>query len=376
MASIYTPSVSLPVGLTLYESPRTAKEIWPLSLGEILEARVEAQAGPSRFLLTIKGKSMPVSCELPLQQGQRLTLRVDQLEPQVLLRIVKPFASASEILNEYAKFIRSNPEAVRDLFVSGRELFLNDFFLETLPEGAKAIAKNVANLLNTLILSESNTQKLPLNEFVASLGMMLEPDLLEVLQNKRDLKSVRSEGMKAYLLRLLDELKLLRQDAGEAPEYLAKLIEFAEKGIKTIEANQILNLHSEIKGAGYFFQVPVLLHEDVRVADLFISTENDKGASETKKRTRVLVFLNLDALGSMMVDASVSGHSIGCVFRFADSSAKDFFLQFLPELEDNMKKIGFEGVFLNCLYDNSLEARKRNCFREFFPERDAINLFA
>jgi hypothetical protein len=175
----------------------------------------------------------------------------------------------------------------------------------------------------------------------------------------------------------LGELQVIRQreNSKENIKNITQLIDFTEKSIKTIEGHQILNLQSSIKNEGYFFQIPVFLREEVSTADIFIDTQKEGKGSNSKKRSHVLIFLDLDALGDMMVDASLAGNSMGCVFKFADPSAKEFFSSFIGELENKITEVGFETVFLNCVVDNSIEKTKGDCFREFFPDRDAVNFF-
>ncbi|MHB8829996.1 MAG: hypothetical protein ACYC6Q_10775 [Syntrophales bacterium] len=357
-----------------------ANSVLPLSLGEAVEAVVDAKTGTSSFLLNIKNGSLSAYSELPLSKGERLTVRVEQLQPQVVLSIVQRGGDrSSAIMSSYAAYSSANPEALRDIFVIGRDILNETSLLATLPEGAKKIIGKIADIIDSLMLSgASGKDQFSLKNYLANLGMFLEFDLRQALEGKKDLKNLKQESLKGLLQRLSVELKVAqgRENSPDELKILARLAEFSEKTIKTIEGYQIINMQSATKEGEFFFQLPVVLQQEIRTADLFISGEKVKKGANGGNRYQVVMFLTLDALGEMMVDASLNGNKLGCVLKFADPAVGEFISGFTAELEKNIREIGFADVLLSCVHSDSIGKARSDCYQEVFFDRGAVNVFA
>ncbi|MCK9362272.1 MAG: hypothetical protein M0P74_01525 [Syntrophales bacterium] len=373
------PTISLYSAEGTSGAGKTTSSALPLSLGETVEAVVDAKTGTSRFLLTIKNGSLSANSELPLAKGERLTVRVEQLQPQVVLSIVQRGDQSSSIISGYAAYSSANPEALRDIFALGRELFSEGSLLNALSDSAKKIIGKIANILDSLMLSPApGKDQFSLKNYLTNLGMFLEFDLRQVLAGKKDLKNLKQDSLKGLLQQLSTELKAQqgKENSPDNLKTLARLLEFSEKAIKTIEGNQIINMQSAAKEGELFFQIPVFLQNDVRTADLFINTEKEKNDASGGKRYQVVMFLSLDALGEMMVDASLNGNKLGCVLKFAEPAVQEFVSGFTQELEKNIREIGFADVFLNCVQSDSIAKAKGECYQELFLDRGAVNVFA
>jgi hypothetical protein len=180
------------------------------------------------------------------------------------------------------------------------------------------------------------------------------------------------------LQQLANELKAWqgRENNPDNILHLSKMIEFSERAVKTIEGRQVLNAHSFSSEGSGFFQIPVFLPNDVRAADLFINTEQDKNEGGEGRKYNVAIFLTLDALGEMMVDASMAGGKLRCVLKFADPEIKEFISSFMDDLEREIRGIGFGDVLLNCIHSSSIGKSRMDCFQDVFSDQEAINVFA
>ncbi len=380
MPLIQMPTISLNLPDGISGSGRMANSVLPLSLGEAVEAVVDAKTGTSSFLLNIKNGSLSAYSELPLSKGERLTVRVEQLQPQVVLSIVQRGGDrSSAIMSSYAASSSANPEALRDIFVLGRDILNEASLLAALPEGAKKIIGKIADIIDSLMLSgASGKEQFSLKNYLANLGMFLEFDLRQVLEGKKDLKNLKQGSLKGLLQRLSVELKVAqgRENSPDELKILARLAGFSEKTIKTIEGYQIINMQSATKEGEFFFQLPVALQQEIRTADLFISREKAKKGANGGNRYQVVMFLTLDALGEMMVDASLNGNRFGCLLKFADPAVGEFISGFTAELEKNIREIGFADVLLSCVHSDSIGKARSDCYQEVFFERGAVDVFA
>jgi hypothetical protein len=381
MTAIQMPTISVSAVEKKAGETKTASAVLPLALGEMAEAVVNEKDGDNRYLLTIKNRLLSAFSNIPLSRGEKLAVRVDQLHPQVMLSIVQPEDSSSAIINRYISYSRANPDAMKEIFLQGLELFNDGDMLPSLPKAVRDAGGKIAVLLNALIFSnksEKGPVQTPLKGYLADIGVTLESALRQALEGKSDVKDVRQDSLKALLQKFGDLLKIEqeKENSPETVKNLAKLVDFSEKAVKTIEGQQIINAQSGGREGNVFLQVPVALPNDVRVADLFINAEEDGGGAGEGRRYNVSMFLDLDALGEMMAEASLFGNKLRCMLKFSDPATAEFVSVFTGDLEKNIREIGFGDVSLSCVHSDAIGRAKNVCYRELFSDREMVNVFA
>lgn len=381
MSSVYMPKIS---SLSLDKASgigniSTADS--PFSVGDTIHALIAEKSGPSRFVLTMKDRSFLADSDLPLTKGEKLMVKVEQLKPQIILRILNREGSSSLIINEYTRNYRANPDALRDMFTMGRDVFNQKSLMELLPEKAKESIRNILKIMDASVFSQVSLKNpLFVKDYVSNLGLLLEYNLRKIIQEKRDTSNLRpEETLKGFLIKLSEELRSqLREDnvAGkEDVQKLTQLTKFTEASIKTIESQQMMNISSKVNDGNYVLQIPILFPDDIRTGELFIETEKDGDGEKGGERYHIVMFLNMDALGDIMVDASLVGNKLGCLFKFDNPEAQVFFSSFLGDLEKTISLRGYECSFLNCMTSETLRETKEEYHRELFSDRDAVNVF-
>jgi hypothetical protein len=381
VTAIQTPTLSVaPVEKKSGEA-RPGGAALPLALGEMAEAVVNEKEGDTRYLLTIKNRLLSAFSNIPLSRGEKLTVRVDQLHPQLTLSLVRPEDAAAAIINRYASYSRANPEAMKELFLQGMEMFNDSDSLSALPKTAREIGAKVASLLNTLVFSRESGNaptSASLKGYLANIGMLLESALRKAVEGKADVKTVQQDSLKALLQGLADELQALveKENNPETLRNMQKFADFAEKAVKTIEGQQLMNSASGTNDKTVFLQVPVALPNDVSVADLFIDTEEEGAGAGEGKRYNVSMFLDLDALGEMAAEASLFGNKLRCVLKFSDPATAEFVSVFSGELEKSIREIGFGDVSLGCVHSDAIGREKGEHYQDIFTDREVVNVFA
>lgn len=381
MNSIYIPTISSLSPDKAFGAGKSAATVLPLSVGQIVEAVVVEKAGPSRFVLTAKDYSFLANSDLPLGKGERLIVRVEQLNPQIILRAVNQQEVSSSIISEYINTYRSNPDALREMFTMGRDVLNQTSLMDLLPGKAKEYIGNILKLMDASVFSPSSLKNsLFVKDYVSNLGLLLEYNLRKTVQEKGERGNPRSgETLKGLLMKLSEELRPQLGGDGiagkEDVQKVAQLAKFTEASIKTIECQQMINVSYKTNDANYLLQIPILFPEEMKTVDLFIETEKDGGGGNAGKRYHVVMLLDMDALGEMMVDVSLAGNKLGCVFKFDDPEAKEFFSAFLSDLENAASLLGYECNFLNCVLLETLKETREYYHRELFSDRDAVNVF-
>ena len=85
--------------------------------GEMLNALVIGKDSAHGVRLQIKNSTIVADSQIPLHIGEKLTVRVDQISPSVVLKIVN---RPEEDLKSrgFVKFFRSNPQALKEFLDS------------------------------------------------------------------------------------------------------------------------------------------------------------------------------------------------------------------------------------------------------------------
>ncbi len=341
------------------------------------------KTGRAKYLLTIKDASFLADSDLPLKAGEKLRVRVEQLIPQIVLRVVDQEEPLSPLINNYLRLYRANPDALIDIFKRGSEIFNKELSGELLPEFVKVKIENILRIIDTLILSQGTSKNaLFIKDYVYNLGLLLECDLLKILQRRGEQgKEQLREGLKGVLLRLSGELNVLLKSselAGSEDEIrrLTQLAKFAETSVKAIEIKQLINIFYQENKGGYMLQVPLLFPDGIRTGEIFIEfQEKGTGAANKMNIYRVAMFLSMDALGDMMVEATMTGVKINCLFKFEDGSAKEFFSSFLEGLSDALRLLGYECEYLTCVTDDRLYKIREEYQKALIYDHVAVNLF-
>ena len=346
------PTINLPVTAT-----RTVEPVIPvqeisatagrlrLSAGQLLEALVLNQHGDGKVTLQVKNTSIAAETLVALNTGEKLTLRVDQTLPQVVLRIVG--GTELQKITELLCMLRSNPVALADLF-SGAKAILNPAVIET--HAGQAAAKSARMLLQVLdasVFSRATAgNPLFLKDMMSWIGMLLERNLL-----KGQEKSDRRETVKELLLKLAGEIR----DTGAA-EPLKETLAFLERSTKAIEGQQIAAVLGQELDRSLVLQAACQFPDGIRMQDIFIDQETD--GPDGQKRFHAMLLLSMDALGEVIADASACSSRVDCVLYCETPEACDFLTALLPELRDSLTAAGYAEPSVRCLLERNMREAK------------------
>lgn len=354
----------------------------PLSLGEIVPVRVVGRSETSGYVLGLKDLSILADSDLPLLQGEKLMVKVEQLSPQIVLRILNHEGATAPMFREYALDYSGKPDALRDMIQMGQAILNDDSLLELLPAATKVRVRHILKLMDASVFStKSLDNPLFLKDLVSNLGLMLERHLAGLAQEETGAQKPKpEEGLKGLLIALSEELRIQAMDGSdpgkEKAQKVAQLTRYVEAAVKTIENQQMINISPRGDGDHYILQIPFLGPDGIRTGELIIDTEQDSPADRTGKKYHVVMFLDMDALGDIMVDAALTGRKLTCLFRFTDGDAQQFFSPLLEELKKSIQKIGYECGMLQCVTVETIGEIKEEYHRALFHDRCEINVLA
>jgi hypothetical protein len=335
--------------------------IIPLDSGENLDIRVLGYDRDNKVLLQIKNFTLAAESQLPLRVGEKLTVRVDQLHPSVVLRVITPEDSDISRVNESLRMYRSNPTALRDMIITVKNFFsgANLKELSNLISGQSIQA--IHKVLEHIIISKTNvSNSLFLKDYITALGLILESGLMKAITARALPENDKSsQTLKETLLKLSSELRALQAapDSSDldSQQKIKQLSDFVDHSLSVIESLQIVNVLAQEQDNLYTLQIPFQCPDTIRMQNIFIETDREKNGHDPGKQYRIVLFLDMDALGEVAVDAGIRDGSLRCTIKCENQGVLDFMSALLPELQDGLAGIGYAS-YVQCTLDKDLRA--------------------
>ncbi|MFB3926677.1 MAG: hypothetical protein ACE14T_11550, partial [Syntrophales bacterium] len=337
---------------------------------EVLEDR--------RVLITLKNVSIPAESEIPLRAGEKIQVRVERLEPRIVLGIVREAAQDAALISDYVRLFRSNPKALPDMIAG----ILAEF--ERPGRGLPAFLagedrKNLLGILKSILFSkESLDDSLFLKRYIENIGLLWESGLAKAVQE--GVLNAKKNSLKGLLMKIASELQPgpeKEESPGSGPaKSMAELARFSDAFVKTIESHQIINVLSQEYDGRFVFQIPLLLHSGLGTAEIYVDVDQPGEKGEKPDGFHVLMLLDMDALGDISVEAGIIGKKLNCAIQCSDRRVCDFISSSLGILTDRLFALGYRVDSMKCSVEkNILKAGEGLIMGPVLRDTDAVNIF-
>jgi hypothetical protein len=372
---VFKPPIDPVPQIKLSHQPSTG-----LSVGQTVEARVLERLGDGRFVMNVGESHLTAEAESALQPGQTMTLRVDSLSPRVLLSVVSP--PEERITAEYLRVFRCNPAALAESLEELGGILGGSRASDLTRLVGRDNLKAILDGLGSAALGREQLEKgFSLRSAIRSLGLMLESELKAALENPGADPASSAANLKTALMKALDEMRATLESAGldsADRKAMRELMPVLERAVRSIESQQVINVHFHESEGKVLVQVPVLLPGLMGKANIFIHSE--KGQSGAKKREdefRVVFALEMDALGDVIAQATFRGKTLSCHIRCGDEFMAAFIHGLLPALENQLTGAGYRVVELTARVEHNVREAMEECLREeIYGDGQTLNLFA
>ena len=215
-----------------------------------------------------------------------MTLRVESLSPRVLLSVVPP--PEERITAEHLRVFRCNPGALTQSLAELAEIVGGmrgaDF---SRLAGRDNLAALLDALASAMLGREQIERGFSLRDAVRSLGLQLEGDLRKALESPGSNPVPSQAGLKAGLMKVLEEFRAKLQSAEIQPadaNAIRELTPVLERTVRAIESQQVLNVHFQETEGKLLLQVPLILPGLTGKADIFIRDEEWRPGEGEQKR--------------------------------------------------------------------------------------------
>ncbi len=384
---MFITSISQANNITIESNVATVRSNGALSglvLGETIEATVLEKLAGNKYILAWKNQQASAISDIPLNRGEKLLVRVDNLQPQIFLNIIDRKSQNNAQINEKLLQWRMNPESflqVIDKFAGLAKLFHSG-------EPASAIFKSdlekLIKLFEKVIFSpRTMNNPLFLKEFVSRIGLIQGNSLKQLVAGmvEAGMENPQEDNLKTLLQKIAISINaILRENPKLDDGIMAKLVNiasFTDDAINTLEVHQIINSVFQESENGLMLQIPIALADGFRLADIFITPEG-KNPEAIKKFSScsVAIFLDLDCLGKIAVKANVREGSFNCVIKCEKEEVKNLISSDLDKLKNSLAKTGYQVGYIDCIQEEGLMQKKEEFLssQSFFAD-NLVNFF-
>lgn len=340
-----------------------------LVLGERLNVIVLGDSHDRKTLLHIKNSTLLAETPLSLQSDETLTVHVDQLHPTIVLRTISAEDAEISRINEFLKFYRSNPGALKEMIASLKALFGEGTPNQLSHLLSKSETQNLNKILNKIIISRDNiANPLFIKDCIDALGLSGERRLMKALSDPAILKEKKSGAtLKEILLKLSAEWSAVQtapDDNDPDGCRIRQFSDFADHAATVIESLQIVNVLAQEQDGLLMLQIPVQFPDGIRMQELFVETDRDNGAQDIGKQCRIVLFLDMDSLGELAIDMGLKGGTLHCTVKCPDQEVFDFMQPLLPALGQALSGIDYAIGVLQCILDRNIGSWKQDFLQD------------
>lgn len=337
-----------------------APQLLNLEVGQEVMGQVKEALSGERMLVDVKGTLVEAELRgtLPeaasrgqLKAGSELPLRVEQLQPSVVFRILDQAASiltgkdAVQILQAnlsnqtpVGQTLQTLQQALANLTGGGTA--------PTLPPGLEGLQ----SLLQELIPGNQPPTAERLAAFIQEGGLQLESKLAQLAkesgpQPSEAVSQTAAKDLKAQLLSALKE-------ADTSPTPLPGLREAIAGQLSQTETQQAVNLLAQLHSQPYFLQIPFHTGQGLTTAYLSLEPDRQGGGSERDKESSgdrsfdILFQLDLEQLGQTRIDAHVTPEAVRAIFYVERGPALARLRAEIAPFRDQLLALGYKEVLL------------------------------
>ena len=311
--------------------------------GQVINALVVDRMPSGNILLNAGGREFVTPLDLPVQPGTRLQLEVQQVTPQLVLRLLAGYErnglqSGTESLTRPVQ--PSNGPAGATYLGGGTTAAGLLSSVVTQPNlralvNQSPVLASLFNSLSSQVLQSSTLSAGLLSQAVAQSGLFTEANLLAGRSG-----SLRT-NTKTQLIQLQRSIAEIAGNilGAEARAALSNLSDLTNAALANLNQQQLISMPQENAGQRWAFNLPLEWAGSITDLAMIIehdSERDDPEGGETNDEWRVHLNLELPEVGKLQSLVTLSGSNISVSFISDSELVRRIFESSFGELRDRM----------------------------------------
>lgn len=315
-------------------------------VGQVLNALVVDRMPSGNVLLNVGGREFVTPLDLPVQAGSRLQLEVQQVQPQVTLKVLtsaregtpsqltQPTTQASQqsLLSSSTAFsVDAKPSPLSSLLVA----------LAT-PSAQPALralisqAPALASLISALFSQSLQATALSGGAIAAAVGRSGLFNEANLAMDRSGRASSSSKTQLAQLQKLIGELPTTNLNA-EARASLSTLSDLTNAALANLTQQQLISMPQDTGSQRWCFGIPLAYEGSLVDLDMVIERDEKNGESSSAEALwRVDLSLSLPEIGPIRVLVTMRGREVSVVFNSDSSQVRGLVDASFGQLKERM----------------------------------------
>ena len=312
-------------------------------VGQVINALVVDRMPSGSMLLNAGGREFVTPLDLPVQPGTRLQLEVQQVTPQLVLRLLAGSEKSGSLpgAESLARPMQSGNGPAGSMSLGGSTTAASVLSAVATQPNLKALV-NQSPVLSTLISALSSQA---LQSSMLSAGLLSQAVAQSGLFTEANLLAGRSGSLRTNTKTQLIQLQrgiseIVGANLGiEARAALNNLSDLTNAALANLNQQQLISMPQENAGQRWAFNLP--LEWAGSVIDLAMTIERDiekdePEGGEAKDEWRVLLNLELPEVGKLQSLVTLSGSNISVAFTSDSEAVRRLFESSFGDLRDRM----------------------------------------
>ena len=347
----------------------TTDTVLNLKIGQILSGEVVNTIDSNNAIVRFNEFEVLANTTRELTNGEPLTVKVESLNPQVIMRLIETDSLPEDKLLSILKrlpiqkvdFGKSIENLIKTI---SNNISDSDFKPEPLLKFKEA-------LFNFPIKLSEDTKPEDVKKIIKDSGIFYENKILKLLET-----GLSKESIKELNNDIKNKLMLFIKDYMPTSDNL-KINKELEKGLKNlinnIESQQSVNILAQSDSKinpeqkNFIFQIPYIIQNEFKTIKFYLkNNKQGKGEEKSKEEYSLVFILDMVNTGMLRINVNIKDENVHCNINTEKEKVASFFKQFVPDLTKQLSSIGLKAT-VECSV-----ARKEYISKE--PIHDFLNV--
>jgi hypothetical protein len=338
-----------------------------LAAGKVITASVSERLPSGNIILHWQQQRFEAPAPMHVRAGDLLQLEArqnnhsDKPSLRVLDWVPQPKSKAAHLLRQHLgktdtaqqtlNTLRHISASIKQSNIAQANIAQTGGSIPTNQPLAQSLSQSLSNLQNWVdfyaLSPEKGMDGSRIANLMRQIGQHYESSLLQHRHATiEQLQQLKQHDLKALLLQLADHAGTFTKTTKSA-----QVKHTAERGLARIESQQALNILAMIQADPIRFELPMMVQGQWMNVLLSIQQEMYEGNNEDNHSQdashHILFALDLSGLGALRVDAHISDASVHAKFYHENDDSRQFVQENIQKLQEKLKSIGFNDVYLN-----------------------------
>lgn len=328
----------------------TTDTVLNLKIGQILSGEVVNTIDSNNAIVRFNEFEVLANTTKELTNGEPLTVKVERLNPQVIMRLIETDSIPEDKLLSILKRL---PIQKTDFGMSIENLIktisnnISDSNLKSEP-----LLKFKEALLNFPIKLSEDIKPEDIRKIVKDSGIFYENKILQQLDaglSKESIKELNND-IKNKLMFIIKDTILTNDNIKDNKEL--------ERGVKNlinnIESHQSVNILAQSDSKinpeqkSFIFQIPYIIQNEFKTIKFYLKNKKQgKGEEKLKEEYSLVFILDMVNTGMLRINVNIKDKNVYCQINTEKEKVASFFKQFVPDLTKQLSSIGL-NVTVEC----------------------------